>query len=51
MEAKYCTITVLFRLSPEISPKKAKNADLNGFFWFDSILKTDAVFDNLPESI
>ena len=32
MEAKYCAITVLFRLSPEISPKKDKNAGFNGVF-------------------
>ena len=31
-EAKYCAITVLFRLSPEISPKKAKNAGFNRVF-------------------
>ena len=52
MEAKYCAITVLFRFSPEISPKKAKNTDLNGFFGLlIPFLKTDAVLDDLTESI
>ena len=52
MEAKYCAITVLFRLSPEISPKKDKNAGFNGFFFgLIQFLKTDAVLDHLPESI
>ena len=51
MEAKDSTITVLFRFSPEISPKKAKNADFNDFFGLIPFLKTDAVLDHLPESI
>ena len=40
---EYCAITVLFRFSPEISPKKAKNADFNYFFGLIPFLETDVV--------
>ena len=46
-----CAITVLFRFSPEISPKKTKNARFNCFFGLIPFLKTDAVLDHLPETI
>ena len=51
MGAKSCANTVLFRISSQISPKKAKNADCNDFFGLIPFLKTDAVLNHLPESI
>ena len=50
MEGKYCSITVFFRFSPGISPKKAENADFNGLFGLIPFLKTEVVLDHLPES-
>ena len=47
---KYCSITVFFGFSLEISPKKAKNVDFNGFFDLIPFLKTDAGLDHFPES-
>ena len=46
-----CAITVLFRFSPETSPKNAKNAGFNCVFGLIAFLNTDAVLDHLPESI
>ena len=51
MEANYCAVTVSFRVSPEISPKKTKSARFKVFFGLIPFLKTDAVLDHLPESI
>ena len=50
MEVKYCSITVFFGFSVEISPKNAKNIDFNGFFDLISFLKIDAGLDHFPGS-
>ena len=53
MEVKHCAMTVLFRLSLEIAPKKAKSAGFIYFLFFGliSFLNINAVLDHLPESI
>ena len=44
--------TVLWRISPQISPQKVKKADFNAVsFGLIPFLKTFAVLDHLPESI
>ena len=44
--------TVLWRISPQISPQKVKKADFNAVsFGLIPFLKTVAVLDHLPESI